>query len=213
MPNGSVASCSHQHCVVLWFVLVEKQWWCVQRAILAASTNVGRVASADSTAVLALIEAAPQAAAPTVRAFVEGLIASLRGVPPPPLVEAAVSQYGRSGDVELLALVLPGLPEEQARAHSTALVQLCTSAPDRFLAAVARLVTAQDGQQAPALAPNALLMHLHIVRPEDEQVRLRGKLDLCSCVMIRLRQRVLSWLLRSVHCPGSCVPKYFLVAL
>lgn len=148
----------------MWRVLL-------QRAIVAASTNVGRVASADSTAVLALVEAAPAAAAPTVRAFVEGLIAPMRGVPPPPLVEAAVAQYGRSGDVELLALVLPGLPEAQAREYSTALVRLCIATPEKFHAAVTRLVTAREGQQAPALAPNALLMHLHLVNPEEEMVR------------------------------------------
>ena len=139
----------------------------VQAAILGGVEKVGAMLSADSPAVLDLVQSSPAAAAPVMLHFLRGALTRTGGVPPPPLVDAALAHYERSQDVQLLALIMPGMPPALALQNVAHLVRMPR---DAFLAAIRNVVHAPDGR-AGVLNPRELLIQLHLLDPQAVNVR------------------------------------------
>lgn len=139
----------------------------MQEAILGGVAKVGAMLSADSPAVLDLVQSSPAAAAPVMLHFLRGALTQTGGVPPPPLVDAALAHYERSQDVHLLALIMPGMPPALALQNVGALVRMPR---DAFLAAVRNVVQGADGRPG-VLNPRELLIQLHLLDPQAAKVR------------------------------------------
>lgn len=142
----------------------------MQATVLNDVGSIGKKLSPDSRHVLAFVEESPAAAAPVAIAFLTGVLTQTGGVPPPPLVDASMALYEKSRDVDLLALVLPGLPPPRALALSDRLLGMPL---DKFRAAIRRVVRKESG--AGAVNAKELLVHLHLVDISALNVRRRRR--------------------------------------
>jgi hypothetical protein len=143
----------------------------VQSTVLESSNKVGRVVSPDGRRVLSLIESAPAEAAELVLQLVRGMLSQLGGIPTSQLVDAAMHAYNTSGDLQLLALLMPGMPKELAKQHAPALVKLQSTSVEAFREAVRRTVSSSGTRRPASLAPRDLLMTLHTVDHAEYNVR------------------------------------------
>jgi hypothetical protein len=141
----------------------------VQRAILESTGKVGKTGvSPDSRRAMSIIESSKPPAAQLVLQLVTGMVEQLKGVPTPPLIDSCMKAYASSQDLSLLALVIPGMPREQAAQYAPVLAKLDV---DDFKRAVRRLVTGVKGQRAPALSAQSLLILFNTVSPAEHGVR------------------------------------------
>ena len=141
----------------------------MQKAVLESTEKVGKQGvSPDSRRAMALIEGSTPAAAQLVLKLVRGMVAQLKGVPTSSLIGSCMQAYSRSQDLQLLALVIPGMPREQALQYAPVLAKLPS---EEFKDAVKRLVTGVGGLRAPALSAQTLLMLYNTANPADYGVR------------------------------------------
>lgn len=145
--------------------------------------RIGRALSADDSTVLTLISESPAAAAPLMLNFVSGIVSRVGDVPPPPLVDAAMLHYARSADVNLLALLMPGMAAPQALQHSGRLMGLPL---DKFKTAVRKLVQRPGGADS-VISPQALLLHFHLLDESSLDVRPASVLGLMCCAVALIR--------------------------
>jgi hypothetical protein len=140
----------------------------VQDAILESADTIGRVVSPDSRSVLSLIEQAPADAGPIILRLISGMLSRTAGIPPPPLVDSVLGHYEKTASLDLLALILPGMPTAQALKYAGELVKMPVEA---FREAVRRLVSRPEGAGQPPVSPHALLMHYHLLDYREGGVR------------------------------------------
>jgi hypothetical protein len=122
--------------------------------------------SADSPAVLNLVRSSPAEAAPIMLHFLQGILTQTAGVPASPLVDAALEHFARSLDVQLLALIIPGMPSAQALESIEHLVRMPREA---FVGAVRNIIRRQDGSDGVVNA-RELLIRLHVLDPQAAKV-------------------------------------------
>lgn len=141
----------------------------VQKAVLESTGKVGKKGvSPDSRRAMTLIETSTPDASQLVLQLVRGMVDQLEGVPTPPLIDSCMQAYSHSHDLELLSLVIPGMPQSQALQYAPVLAKL---PPEVFKSTVKRLVTGVAGRRTPALTAQALLVLFHTANLAEYGVR------------------------------------------
>jgi hypothetical protein len=195
-----------QHHNVLWSAVVGRELRAaVQNAILENVASIGSILSPDSRHVLTLVEESPAAAAPIMVHFLGGVLSQSDGIPPPPLVDAAMQHYVRSLDVEVLALIIPGMRPQQALDYSGQLMKMPL---DKFKAAVRKLVQRADGS-AGVVKPRELLIHFHLIDGPKLNVCLWLTLHICTSLAVGLATLSKQRARRQQLTPVMCMPHRF----
>lgn len=141
----------------------------MQKAVLESTEKVGKQGvSPDSRKAMSLIESSTPEASQLVLKLVRGMVDQLKGVPTSSLIDSCMQAYSRSHDLHLLALMIPGMPRDQALQYAPVLAKLPA---EEFKSAVRCLVTGVGGLRTPAVSAQTLLMLYNTANPADYGVR------------------------------------------